>query len=164
MELIESVRLKIKGHLSIIDQNNNLVLAKDNLVVNTAKTVFASSLVGSPSDDFISYIGFGNPSGGATAPVITDKALENQVHQANVSYSGQTVPYFEDQTESGGGETQASTVIFSGIIDENTNFSATEAGLFSVKEFMFSRVTFSTITKNIGNAWIVKWKLEMSLS
>lgn len=164
MQLIEPVRFSVKGRLSIVDQDNNLILAKDNLVVNSAKTIMASALVGSPSDDFISYISFGNPDGGATAPVVTNTALENQVNQTNISYLGQSVPYFESQLESGGGTTQSSTVIFSGIIDKSISFSATEAGLFSVKEFMFSRVIFSSITKNTGSSWLVKWQLEMSLS
>lgn len=164
MKVIESVGLKVDGYFYITDQNNNVIVAKKNLIVNTAKTIMASALAGNPGDDYVSYIAFGDPDGGATAPIVTDVALEKQVYQASVSYQSTSPPYFEDQTESGGTTTQTSTVIFSGIIDSSSSFNATEAGLFSLKEFLFSRITFSQITKNAGDTWLVKWKLAMSLS
>jgi hypothetical protein len=157
----ESVDFNIEGHLKIKSlRTGRIILAKKNLIVNSAKTIMASTLAGSPSGDFINYIAFGDDT---VAPVVSNTALGNQVHQITCGYQTQPVPFFEDQTETDGSTTITSTVIFSGIVDSDAEFSATEAGLFSQKEFLFSRVTFDEITKNIGEPWLVQWKLIIGL-
>ena len=74
----EQLNLQFKGHLNIKTMDDNIVLNQNNLVVNNAKTIVTSCLAGSPSADFISYIGFGT---GTVAPVIVDAQLGNQIHQ-----------------------------------------------------------------------------------
>jgi hypothetical protein len=155
--LSDTLNLSIHGFLSIVDNNGKPILAKKNLVVNSAKTVLTSALVGNPSGDYISYLAFGT---GINAPLITDRGLYNQIYQVNVSYESQTAPFFEDQIEADGSTSQMATVVFSGIIPEDAEFTTTEAGLFSIKEFMFSRLVFPAILKQAGAAWLVRWYLN----
>jgi len=55
-------------------------------------------------------------------------------------------------------------VVFSGIVNGDTVLTGiTEAGLFSAKEFMFSRILFeSSISKSAGSAWLVTWTMEIT--
>lgn len=153
--------LKVHGHLTIVDGNGNLILSKNNLVLRGAKTIMASALAGGPSCDRVAYISFGDDD---TAPLVTDVSLGNQTNQIVCGYDCDTPPYFEDQEETDGTETLMGNVVFSGIVDSDTELAIKEAGLFSIKEFMFSRVTFSEITKSAGTSWLVTWKLELSLT
>lgn len=158
----DSLRLSTSGRVSIVDiTNKKLVFSKKNLVVNTAKTIMASALVGNPSGDYISYISFGD---GVNPPLISDRGLYNQVHQIDASYEQQPSPRFLDQVESDGSTTQSATVVFAGILDNDSSFTFSEAGLFSAKQFMFSRITMSPITKTAGSSWLVEWELEMRIS
>ncbi len=160
MNISESANFLIKGRFSIVNSRGDTILSKDNLVVRSAKTIIASALAGSPSADFISYVSFGDDN---TSPVVSDTGLGNQVAQAEVSFQTQPTPFFEDKKESDGSITNSSDVTFSGIIASEKAFTAREAGLFSFKEFMFSRITFSNVVKSSGDPWLVSWKLKMEL-
>jgi len=160
MNLSESLKFEINGYLKIVDSKNRVVLDKKNLIVNTAKTIMASTLAGSPSADFISYISFGDDD---TAPVVSNTQLGNQLSQIVVSFQNQPTPFFDDQTETDGSITNSADVTFSGIVASDVTFTAKEAGLFSFKEFMFSRITFSEVVKAAGDPWLVSWKLQTRL-
>ena len=160
MHLKERLILNLKGHLNIKTMENEVLIDQDNLIVNNSKTVLSSCLAGSPSADFISYVGFGN---GTTSPVLTDAQLGNQIHQIDVSYKETPRPFFIDSKDVNGNLIQSTDVVFSGVVDGDTVLTGiTEAGLFSVKEFMFSRLLFEApISKTAGSAWLVTWTLEI---
>lgn len=161
MKIKEKIRLNLKGLFTIQDENG-IILQKSNLIVNNAKTILGSALVGSPSGDYINYISLGD---GTTAPTVSDAILENQLYQIEVGYNAEPKPYFTDQTTAGGAIIQLANVHFSGIIPLTKELTdVTEAGLSSAKEFLFSRITFDPITKTTANAWLVTWKLEMELT
>ena len=156
----EQLNLQFKGHLNIKTMDDNIVLNQNNLVVNNAKTIVTSCLAGSPSADFISYIGFGT---GTVAPVIVDAQLGNQIHQIDASYKETPRPFFKDGEDALGNLIQSTEVVFSGVVGGDTILtSITEAGLFSAKEFLFSRILFEApISKSAGSAWLVTWTMEI---
>lgn len=166
MNITESPSFKIVGKLHIYDMTNKrIVLEKNNLTVNTAKTIMASALTGHPSCDYISFISFGSDVSlvTPTPPTIVDRALVNQIYQSNCSYDSPPTPYFENQIESDGTSTTAATVVFSSVIPAGVAFEAVEAGLFSAKQYMFSRIIFSSIVKETSASWLVKWSLAMKI-
>jgi hypothetical protein len=158
----DSCNLKISGNLRIVEQETGkIILDKKNLVVNSARTVIASSLVGGPSGDFLAYISLGD---GTSAPLETDVKIENQLHQLQVSFLQEPKPMFEDHTETDGEITSLADVTFFGIIPSSVELTnIQEAGLFSNKEFLFSRITFNALTKAAGFSWLLGWKIEIKI-
>ena len=161
--MTENLNFSVKGHFELSDMKSGRILvSKPNLVVNTAKTIITNALVGHPSGDYISFMGFGEDS---TPAVISDRVLWNQVYQVACGYDNQPVPYFEDFTEIDGSVTQSAKVTFSCILDESVVSSGiSEAGLFSSRQFMFSRITFAPQVKDGSQSWLVRWTLNIRIS
>ena len=163
--MTDKPNFSINGTFLIKDiASGEVILKKKNLVVTGAKTIITSALVGGPSGDFISYMGLGTGTG---VPLLSDVDLEVQVSQVPAAYYSDPKPLFEDQTEPNGDIIQLANVTFFGIVEDGSPIegkSITEAGLFSAKEFMFSRIKFDAITKPTGSSWLLAWKLEVNLS
>ena len=157
----ELCKIHINGRLKIVDGDGVVLLDKQNLILRGAKTIMANALTGSPSADRKAYMSFGTDD---TAPLVTDVRLGTQVHQIGCGYEDSTPPYFVDYTETDETTTSMATVVFSGVVASSVEIDIKEAGLFSIKEYLFSRIVFDEISKSAGTAWLVTWTLEMSLT
>jgi len=135
--------INVKGHLKIY-KNGNLIVDKDNLIVNTGLTLIASRL-NSNTNNIISHLAIGNDN---TTPSKTQTTLiSEQFRKAitSTTYSGWVVTFITN-------------------IDYNeANFVWKELGLFNASSsgIMLNRVVVN-FTKTVNDYATVEFDITFS--
>lgn len=136
--------LNVKGWLTIKDEDGNVLVDKQNLVVNGGLAFLANALVAASSSPF-THIAVGS---GTTAPSAGQTALVTELGRVAFTYN-----------VSGSSVTLSATFnagVATGTWNEAGIFNAASAGT------MYARTTFATITKSASTVYIVTWVLSVS--
>jgi hypothetical protein len=138
-----STEIPVRGDVQIF-KDGKLLLEKKNLIVTVGKTFLADAFLGAAGNAF-NYVGVGT---GTASPAITDTALSAEI--ARVAFTSVT------QVDN--------------VITTSTAFTAgvatgtwAEAGIFndSSAGTLFSRVTFSSISKGALDSVVVNWVITI---
>lgn len=136
--------LNVKGWLTIKDEDGNVLVDKQNLVVNGGLAFLANALVAASSSPF-THIAVGS---GTTAASPSQTALVTELGRVAFTY-----------TVSGSSVTLTATFaagVATGTWNEAGIFNAASAGT------MYARTTFAAINKSASTVYIVTWVLSVS--
>ena len=135
--------LNLRGDVCI-KLNDEIVLEKKNLIVNTGKNFLASAVINSSASPF-TYMAIGTNT---TAAAVGDTALGSElVRQAFTSSSGASNVVTLVTTYAAGTGTGA----------------LTEAGIFNASSSgtMLSRIVFSAINKGSADSLTITWTITV---
>lgn len=136
--------LNVKGWLTIKDEDGNVLVDKQNLVVNGGLAFLANALVAASSSPF-THIAVGS---GSTAASAGQTALVTELGRVAFTY-----------TVAGSSVTLTASFnagVATGTWNEAGIFNAASAGT------MYARTTFGSITKSASTVYIVTWVLSVS--
>lgn len=136
--------LNVKGWLTIKDEDGNVLVDKQNLVVNGGLAFLANALVAASSSPF-THIAVGS---GTTAASAGQTALVTELGRVAFTY-----------TVAGSSVTLTASFnagVATGTWNEAGIFNAASAGT------MYARTTFGAITKSASTVYIVTWVLSVS--
>jgi hypothetical protein len=136
--------LNVKGWLTIKDEDGNVLVDKQNLVVNGGLAFLANALVAASSSPF-THIAVGS---GTTAASAGQTALVTELGRVPFTYTG-------------AGSSVTLTAAFNAGVATGT---WSEAGIFNAASAgtMYARTTFGAITKSTSTVYIVTWVLSVS--
>ena len=138
--------------------DGDVVFEKKNTVVNSSRTIKASMAIGGNNADRIASMKVGLANHAEPPPVLeTEASLSFVVSTMQIGASIEPRPYVEDDPAN---RALSSVVTWTAILPVDEEIEFDEAGLFSEREYMWSRVTFQKRTKPAGVSMAIRWKME----
>jgi len=151
-----------KGVLQIKElTSNQIILKKDNLVVNSARRLIRDYLLTSDPNFGIKYMKFGS-KGTEDVALLTPKAPS--VDDTSLFEDIEDNIYTKEVTAEAVGDYSVDFVAILGLDEANISvqggvFPITEAGLFNAQGQMFSHITFANVTKDASKAFEFRWTI-----
>ncbi len=156
MDVLE--KMKVSGKVEIYDvETGELVLRKDNLIVNGGKEWLAGRIGGTPPG-YITKMKVGDNG---------DDPLKETVDLGDTTLNNKDIVNNEVSVNPAGGSASGVDVVFTGTFPAGTGIGSAigewkEAGLFAADDTMLSRITFGIITKTSGTGLLVVWTITVN--
>lgn len=145
------------GFVEII-LGDDVILSKKNRIVASSRSIKASMAIGGPSSDYIRTVSLGN-TGSTPPPTVldSDTSIFNPIIDIQVSTQSEPRPFITSDPSL---SVRNTIVTWTAVAPVNISIEFDEAGLFSNRGFMFSRVTFPKISKPNNIAMAIRWRIQ----